>query len=433
MSDLPQAKSRAAFIHAEKIFPAGVNSPVRAFKSVGGRPFFVSHGSGPFIYDLDGNRYVDFINSWGALVLGHAHPKVVNAIKKQAELGSSFGTCSILEAQLAEAIISQMPNIEMLRFVNSGTEAAMSVLRLARAFTAKDKIIKFKGCYHGHVDSLLVSAGSGAATYSTPDSAGVTENSAADTLLAEYNNADSVLSLFEKTPDDIAAVIIEPVVGNAGFIKPLPGFLEKLREICDRKNVLLIFDEVMSGFRVSLGGAQSIYKIKPDLTMLGKVIGGGLPVGAFGGRREIMSLLAPSGPVYQAGTLSGNPLAMAAGIASLKEWFSPEVFTESEKMTQKLVSAISELAKSAGVSLIGDSLGCMFGFFFHPGPVNNFEEAKKSDLNAFNKFFHAMLERGVYFAQSQFEAGFISYAHKGEALEHTISMLDDVFSKWSKL
>jgi glutamate-1-semialdehyde 2,1-aminomutase len=377
---------------------------------------------------LDGNRYVDFVNSWGPLVLGHAAPAVVEAIKRQAELGTSYGACSTLETDLAEIIISQMPNIEMLRFVNSGTEAGMSVIRLARAFTERQKIIKFAGCYHGHVDSLLVSAGSGSATFSIPDSKGVTKENAADTLVAEFNDLQSVSLLFEKNPGHIAAIIVEPIVGNAGFILPEENFHIKLRELCTKNGALLIFDEVMTGFRVALGGAQSLYNVKPDITMLGKVIGGGLPVGAFGGRKDIMSLLAPIGPVYQAGTLSGNPLAMAAGIATLKEWTSKNVFEETAGMAKTLCAAMINAANKASVPFQANYCGTMFGFFFQDKPVKNYNDAKKSDLECFNRFFHKALSKGIYFAQSQFEAGFISAAHETEALEYTLTHLEDIFA-----
>ncbi len=420
-------KSNSQFAKAKNLFPGGVNSPVRAFKSVGIDPFIVSHGQGPYLFDIDGNRYVDYINSWGPLVLGHADPKVVSAIQKQSELGTSYGACTPLETDLAELIISLIPSIEMMRFVNSGTEAGMSVLRLARAYTNRNKIIKFSGCYHGHVDSLLVSAGSGAATYSIPDSKGVTKENASDTLIAEFNDLDSVLKHFETHPDSIAAIITEPIVGNAGFIKPKNNFHSELRRICDKYGSLLIFDEVMTGFRVALGGAQSVYQIKPDLTMLGKVIGGGLPVGAFGGKKEIMQLLAPLGPVYQAGTLSGNPLAMIAGITTLNEWSRPEVFQNTALLASKLCTALSANAREYSVPLVTDCCGTMFGFFFQKDPVYNYTDAKKSDLNLFKKFFISSLNQGIYFAQSQFEAGFISSSHSGEAIDYTITKLPEIF------
>lgn len=401
---------------------------MRAFRSVGGEPFIVRDAKGPYLYDLDGNRYVDYINSWGPLVMGHAHPAVVEAIKKQAELGTSYGACCLAETDLAEILVKQFPSIEMLRFVSSGTEAGMSVLRLARAFTGRQKIIKFSGCYHGHVDSLLVSAGSGAATLSIPDSQGVTKENAADTLVAKFNDINSVLELFENNPDAIAAIITEPVVGNAGFIKPKDGFLQALRNACDKNGALLIIDEVMTGFRVGLNGAQGIYNVKPDLTMLGKVIGGGLPVGAFGGKKDIMQMLAPLGPVYQAGTLSGNPLAMAAGKATLNEWLKPGVFEKTAKLTAQLTATLKELSTNAGVPLQTDYCGTMFGFFFQANPVYSYEDAKLSDLPAFTNFFQSALAKGVYFAQSQFEAGFMSAAHEGEALEHTLSVLREIFS-----
>lgn len=420
-------RSAAAFSAARKIFPGGVNSPVRAFGAVGGEPFFIDRAEGPYLYDLDGNRYVDYINSWGPLVLGHAASAVIESVREQAARGTSYGAPSQLETELADLIISQMPNIEMLRFVNSGTEAGMSVIRLARAFTKRKKIVKFAGCYHGHADPLLVSAGSGAATFSVPDSAGVTDETAADTLIAEFNDPESIERLFAANRGQIAAVITEPIIGNSGLIKPKSDFLHWLRKTCDRENALLIFDEVMTGFRVAPGGAQSLYRVRPDLTMLGKVIGGGLPVGAFGGSAEIMSLLAPIGPVYQAGTLSGNPLAMAAGIATLKEWLKPGVFEETEKCGAQLCTALREFGSRSGVPLSVDQAGTMFGFFFQEGPVYSLVEAKRSDLAIFRRFFQHMLAHGVYFAPSQFEAGFISHAHKGEALQHTIDALSAKF------
>lgn len=425
---MQRTKSQEIFRKAKTIIPGGVNSPVRAFKSVDSEPFIVSHGKGAYLFDVDGNKYVDYVCSWGPLVLGHAHAGVVEAINAQAQKGSSYGACVELEYELASLIIKQMPNVEMLRFVSSGTEAAMSAIRLARAFSKRDKIVKFSGCYHGHVDALLVKAGSGVATLGLPDSPGIPKSFSEHTLVAQYNHLASVEELFLKFPGEIACVIIEPIVGNCGFIKPEANFLSQLSALTARHGALLILDEVMTGFRVGLQGAQSLYGIKPDLTLLGKVIGGGMPIAAFGGRKEIMQLLAPLGPVYQAGTLSGNPLALSCGLATLKEWLREGVFEAASGVAKTLVQAFRELASSKGVALIADCQGSMFGFFFHPGPVRNYEESKAADVVRFKKFFHGMLERGVFFAPSQFEAGFVSVAHVGEPLEKTLGELETVFS-----
>ncbi len=419
-------KSKEIFARAQKIFPGGVNSPVRAFRSVDSEPFIVARAEGPYLYDVDGNRYVDYINSWGPLVLGAAHPAVVEAIERQAKLGTSYGACCEQESKLAELIQQFVPSMEMLRFVNSGTEAAMSVLRLVRGFTGRQKIIKFSGCYHGHVDSLLVNAGSGVATLGIPGSAGVFESVTGNTCTVEFNDLEGVEKVFKEFPDEIAAVVLEPVVGNAGLILPQAGFLAGLRALTEKFGALLVFDEVMTGFRVGLRGAQGLYNVKPDLTMLGKVIGGGLPVGAFGGRKDIMQKLAPLGPVYQAGTLSGNPLAMEAGYATLREWTKPGVFEKVEIMAKTLVQCFRELGSSKKIPLCAESVGSMFGFFFQNGPVHNYTDAKRSDVAMFKEFFHAMLDRGVYFAPSQFEAGFVSAAHENEALQFTVSALGSV-------
>ncbi len=420
---MERRRSKELFARAKGIFPGGVNSPVRAFRSVGGEPFMVAHGRGPYLFDVDGNRYVDYINSWGPLVLGHCHPAVVEAIRKQASLGTSYGACHELESELALVVQKLFPSLELMRFVNSGTEAGMAVIRLARAFTNRRKFIKFEGCYHGHADVLLAKAGSGVLTLGLPDCAGVPAATVSDTLVAEFNNLDSVERLFAANADEIAAVIVEPVVGNCGLLIPLPEFLHGLRDLATRYDALLIFDEVMTGFRVHLGGAQGLYGVKPDLTMLGKVIGGGLPVGAFGGRREIMERLAPLGDVYQAGTLSGNPLAMAAGLANLEQWMIPGLFDATREVTERLVSALRDAARARGIPLVAQSVGTMFGFFFSAQPVLSFRDTQRTNREAFNSFFHAMLERGVYFAPSAFEAGFVSAAHQGEALEHTIAAL----------
>ena len=420
-------ESAKIFAKAQGFFPGGVNSPVRAFRSVGGEPFMVKYGQGPFLYDVDGNRYVDYINSWGPLVLGHAHPAVVEAISTQAARGTSFGACHELESSLAAVVRELFPSLELMRFVNSGTEAGMSVIRLARGFTNRRKLVKFEGCYHGHADVLLAKAGSGVLTLGLPECAGVPSQVVSDTLVAEYNNLESVRALFDECGSDIAAVIVEPVVGNCGLLVPTQEFLSGLREITKRAGALLIFDEVMTGFRVALGGAQALYNIQPDLTMLGKVIGGGLPVGAFGGRREIMELLAPLGPVYQAGTLSGNPLAMAAGLVTLTEWRKPGVFEGAQKTTSDLVKGLRNEAMRAGIPLVADSVGTMFGFFFSDHPVKSYRDTQTTKKESFNKFFHAMLKEGVYFAPSAFEAGFVSAAHAGKALEHTLEVLPSGF------
>ncbi|MDC0358666.1 glutamate-1-semialdehyde 2,1-aminomutase [Oligoflexia bacterium] len=424
-------KSQALFKRAQAITPGGVHSPVRAFQSVHADPFVVERGEGPYLFDVDGNRYIDYVCSWGPLVLGHGHPAVVEALCKQAERGTSYGACSDKELELAELIISLMPNIEMLRFVNSGTEATMSALRLARGFTGRNKIVKFVGCYHGHCDHLLVKAGSGVLTLGIPGTPGVPPNITADTLTTQYNDLNDLGCLFDECPNDIAAVILEPVVGNCGLIKPEPGFLEGVRALCTQHGALLIFDEVMTGFRVDRQGAQGLYGIVPDLTCLGKVIGGGLPVGAYGGKRDIMAQIAPQGPVYQAGTLSGNPLAMVAGLTTLKEWCKESVFNETAGLTKTLTQAFQELSHAYSIPLCADAVGTMFGFSFQPGPVRDFETANKADLNQFEKFFKLCLEQGVFFAPSQFEAGFLSYAHKDQALPHTLEVLKEVFSKLS--
>lgn len=416
-------ESSKLFAKAKGFFPGGVNSPVRAFRSVGGEPFMVKYGQGPYLFDVDGNRYVDYINSWGPLVLGHAHPAVVEAISTQAARGTSFGACHELESELAEVVRGLFPSLELMRFVNSGTEAGMSVIRLARGFTNRKKLVKFEGCYHGHADVLLAKAGSGVLTLGLPECAGVPPQVVTDTLVAEYNNLESVQRLFDECGSDIAAVIVEPVVGNCGLLVPTKEFLRGLRDITTRNGALLIFDEVMTGFRVALGGAQALYDIKPDLTMLGKVIGGGVPVGAFGGRREIMEFLAPLGPVYQAGTLSGNPLAMVAGMTTLREWSKPGVFESAASTTEELVRGLLHTAAEAGIPLVADAVGTMFGFFFSDRPVRSYRDTLATKKESFNLFFHAMLGQGVYFAPSAFEAGFVSAAHAGEALEYTLEAL----------
>jgi glutamate-1-semialdehyde 2,1-aminomutase len=421
-------ESSKIFARAKGFFPGGVNSPVRAFRSVGGEPFMVKYGQGPYLFDVDGNRYVDYINSWGPLVLGHAHPAVVEAISTQAARGTSFGACHELESELAEVVRGLFPSLELMRFVNSGTEAGMSVIRLARGFTNRKKLVKFEGCYHGHADVLLAKAGSGVLTLGLPECAGVPAQVVTDTLVAEYNNLESVQRLFDECGSDIAAVIVEPVVGNCGLLVPTKDFLQGLRDITARNGALLIFDEVMTGFRVALGGAQALYDVKPDLTMLGKVIGGGVPVGAFGGRKDIMEFLAPLGPVYQAGTLSGNPLAMVAGMTTLREWSKPGVFESAQATTGALVEGLEQAAREAGIPLVADSVGTMFGFFFSDHPVRSYRDTLSTRKESFNTFFHSMLEQGVYFAPSAFEAGFVSAAHAGEALEFTLQALPRGFA-----
>jgi len=420
-------KSVKLFEEARQLLPGGVDSPVRAFRSVGGQPVFIERGEGPYLYDVDGNRYIDYVLSWGPLILGHAHPAVVSALKEAVACGTSFGAPSPLEIELARLVQSFMPGIEMLRFVNSGTEATMSALRLARAFTRRDKIVKFEGCYHGHADMLLVRAGSGVATLGLPDSPGVPAATVRDTLVARYNDLESVEQLFRQHPEEIAAVIVEPVAGNMGVVPPVNGFLSGLRTLTASHGALLIFDEVMTGFRVHPGGAQRLYGIQPDLTTLGKVIGGGLPVGAYGGRREIMELVAPTGPVYQAGTLSGNPLAMAAGIATLRELARPGIWAQLEQTSEQLASGCARAAREAGVPVRQARVGTMFSLFFTEAPVYDWQSVKASDTDRFARFFQAMLAHRVYLAPSQFEAGFVSTAHRREDIQDTVAAALDAF------
>ena len=428
MSTRSTDASRALFSRALSLLPGGVDSPVRAFKAVGGEPLFIARGEGAFLTDVDGNRYIDYVLSWGPLVLGHAHPRVVAALAEAAARGTSFGAPSPLEVDLAQVVCRLMPGIEMLRFVNSGTEATMSALRVARAFTRRSRILKFVGCYHGHADMLLVQAGSGVATLGLPDSPGVPPGATADTLTCAFNDLDAVRRLFRELPGQIAAVIVEPVAGNMGVVAPEPGFLEGLRELCTRDGALLVFDEVMTGFRVHLGGAQALYGVKPDLTTLGKVIGGGLPVGAYGGRREIMQMVAPAGPVYQAGTLSGNPLAMSAGIATLNELSAPGTWNRLAATARELAAGLAEAARAAGVPVQVSCVGSMLGVFFSTGRVTDWESAKKSDTVAFASFFRAMLEAGVSIAPSQFEAWFVSTAHGRAEVAATVEAARAAFA-----
>ncbi len=416
------------FQQAKTLMPGGVSSPVRAFRAVGGQPLFIERGEGPYLFDVDGNRFIDYVLSWGPLILGHAHPQVVAALQEAAAKGSSFGAPSPLEIELASLIRSFLPNIDMVRFVNSGTEAVMSALRLARAYTGRSKIIKFVGNYHGHADMLLVKAGSGVATLGLPDSPGVPKATVADTLLADFNNLDSVARLFEQNPQDIAAVIVEPVAGNMGMVPPQPDFLPGLRRLTADYGALLIFDVVMTGFRVHPGGAQTLYNIQPDITTLGKVIGGGLPVGAYGGRREIMEMVAPAGPMYQAGTLSGNPLAMTAGIATLRLLQDEAVWQHFEQVGGQLVSGLQEAAVAAGVPLQVQRLGSMFGMFFSAEPVVDWETASAADSGRFATFFRHMLEQGVYLAPSQYESGFLSSEHRAQEIERTLVAAERAFA-----
>ncbi len=421
-------KSEEIFAAAQNLMPGGVSSPVRAFKSVGGQPIVFDRVKGAYVWDVDGNQYIDYVGTWGPAICGHAHPDVIGALHEALEKGTSFGAPSVLENVLAEMVIDAVPSIEMVRFVNSGTEACMAVLRLMRAFTGRDKIVKFEGCYHGHADMFLVKAGSGVATLGLPDSPGVPKSTTINTLTAPFNDLEAVRALFEENRDEIAGVILEPVVGNAGFIAPDAGFLEGLRQLTQEHGALLVFDEVMTGFRIAYGGAQEKFGITPDLTTLGKIIGGGLPVGAYGGRREIMSMVAPAGPMYQAGTLSGNPLAMTAGIKTLELLQKPGTYEYLDRITKKLADGLLQIAKETGHAACGDQISGMFGLFFTAGPVHNYEDAKKSDLVKFSHFHRGMLERGIYLAPSQFEAGFTSVAHTEEDINQTLAAAREVMS-----
>jgi len=421
--------SEALFIRAQKVLPGGVDSPVRAYRGVGGTPPFITRADGAHVFDADGNRYIDYVGSWGPMILGHNPAPVREALAEALKHGTSFGAPTELEVRMAEAVIAAVPSIEMVRFVSSGTEATMSALRLARGYTGRDLILKFEGCYHGHADSLLVKAGSGAATLGVPDSAGVPADVARHTLTAPYNDLEAVAAHAAAHGERIAAIIVEPVAGNMGCVLPRPGFLEGLRAVCDAHGIVLIFDEVMTGFRVAYGGYQSVCGVTPDLTTLGKVIGGGLPVGAFGGRRDIMERVAPLGPVYQAGTLSGNPLAMTAGLATLEALSAPGVYERLEALGARLSAGLSAAAAKAGVTVTLARQGAMGCMYFHPGPVESYADAARADLARFGAWFHGMLARGVYLAPSQFEAGFVSLAHTDADIDATTAVAGEVLAE----
>ncbi|MBX6422325.1 glutamate-1-semialdehyde 2,1-aminomutase [Thermosulfurimonas sp. F29] len=422
-------RSRSYFAEAVKVIPGGVNSPVRACRSVGADPIFFERGEGPYLVDVDGRRYIDYVASWGPLILGHAHPEVVAAVKAAAEGGTSFGAPTWAEVELARLICACVPSIEKVRLVNSGTEATMSAVRLARGYTGRKKIVKFDGCYHGHADSFLVKAGSGVATLGIPGSPGVPEEIVANTVSLPYNDLEAVKDCFSRMGREIAAVIVEPIAGNMGVVPPEPGFLEGLREITRKHGALLIFDEVITGFRVGLSGAQGLYGVEPDLTCLGKIIGGGLPVGAYGGRAEIMDHIAPEGPVYQAGTLSGNPLAVAAGLATLRILTRPGTYERLEELSSRLFEGLFEAARAAGLRVTGNRVGSMMTLFFREGRVTNFAEAAASNTELYGAFWRAMVKRGVYLAPSQFEAAFVSLAHTEEEIERTIEAAREAFKE----
>jgi glutamate-1-semialdehyde 2,1-aminomutase len=421
-------QSQKLFNHAQLIIPGGVNSPVRAFRSVGGTPPFIKRGRGSQIWDVDGNVYIDYVGSWGPLIVGHAHPDVVKSVQQVAERGLSFGAPTEAELEMASLLIKLVPSMEQVRLVSSGTEATMSAIRVARGYTQRSKIIKFEGCYHGHADSLLVKAGSGALTFGQPSSAGVPPETAAQTLVLDFNDETTLRAAFEREGDEIAAVIVEPVVGNANLIAPKAGFLPLLRELCTQHGVVLIFDEVMTGFRVALGGAQALYDIKPDMTTLGKVIGGGMPVGAFGGRRDIMQCVAPLGPVYQAGTLSGNPVAVAAGLSTLTLVQTAGFYDKLSATAYALCKGLSEAAASRHIAFSAQHVGGMFGLYFREIPPQSYAEVMQCDKDRFNAFFHTMLAEGVYLAPSAYEAGFVSSAHSAADIEKTLAAADKAFA-----
>ena len=426
------SQSKQLFEQAQQQIPGGVNSPVRAFHGVGGTPVFFKRADGPYLYDEDDNRYIDYINSWGAVILGHNAPVIREAIEQQLQNGIGFGAPTAIEVTMAALICKHVPSIEKVRMVNSGTEATMSAIRLARAYTKRNKIIKFNGCYHGHADSFLVNAGSGALTFGQPSSPGIPQNVVENTITADYNDLSSVEQLFKNFGQDIAAVIVEPIAGNMNFVLPDEGFLAGLRNLCDQFQSVLIFEEVMTGFRVALGGAQSIYNVKPDMTTLGKVIGGGLPVGAFGGKKDIMNLLAPEGPVYQAGTLSGNPIAMQAGIAALHAVEQAGFFENLQKNTHYLLTEFKNISKKYGYTLTSYAAGGMFGFYFNDGsPIHTLNDVKKCDLEFFQTFFHLCLGKGVYFAPSMYEAGFVSAKHDKTIMDATLNVIDQVLHQMS--
>lgn len=426
-------KSQQLFQRAQIHIPGGVNSPVRAFKAVGGTPPFIVKADGPYLYDADGKRYIDYVQSWGPMVLGHNHPKIRQAVIDAAQNGLSFGAPTEAEVDIAELVSKLVPSMQMLRMVNSGTEATMSAIRLARGYTGRDKILKFEGCYHGHADALLVKAGSGALTFGVPSSPGIPADFAKHTLTVEFNNLESVKQAFAQHPQDIACIIVEPVCGNMNCIPPVDGFLAGLREICSQYGALLIFDEVMTGFRVALGGAQEKYQIDPDLTCLGKVLGGGMPVGAFGGKKEIMQHIAPTGPVYQAGTLSGNPVAMAAGLASLTQIQRPGLYAQLSEATQTLANGFKHLADKHGIAMSVNYVGSMFGLFFTDvEKVTNYQQATSCNSEQFNHFYHAMLAKGVYLAPASYEAGFVSSAHGPDIIAQTLGIADEVLADVAK-
>ncbi|SET32051.1 glutamate-1-semialdehyde 2,1-aminomutase [Nitrosomonas marina] len=424
------SRNQQLFELSQKIIPGGVNSPVRAFKSVGGNPVFFQRGQGAHVWDVDGKSYIDYVGSWGPLILGHAHPDVVKSVQKTSENGLTFGAPTEAELEIAELICKLVPSIEQVRLVSSGTEAGMSAIRLARGFTGRNKIIKFEGCYHGHDDSLLVKAGSGALTFGNPSSAGVPQEIAGHTIVLDFNDAAGVEETFKQIGKEIAAVIVEPVAGNMNLITPKPGFLETLRSLCTQHGSVLIFDEVMTGFRVGLECAQGVYQIQPDLTTLGKVIGGGMPMAAFGGRRDIMQCLAPVGAVYQAGTLSGNPVAVAAGLTTLKLIQEPGFYENLSDTTRQLTDGLTTCAQKHGIDFCAQSIGGMFGLYFSKNIPASFAEVMACDKNGFNRFFHAMLDKGIYFAPSAFEAGFVSTTHGSKEINETLSAAENIFAAW---